>query len=103
VVTAEDMAWGRDLARWSARLTIKDADAYMADTKHEADKKKVLAVIRAAWRIKRSALTRKLQEFDARTLDGLCMSLDDAEQIDTVQSPATGSAGRRATEYIYRG
>lgn len=61
-VRFEDMAWGRDVALWSARTMMMSAGLYMAETEVQADANRILRLIRdSGGRISKRDLLRRLQ------------------------------------------
>ncbi len=94
-VTAEDMAWGRDLAMWSARKMLDMAGLYMAETETQADANRILRTIRdAGGRISRQDMLRRLQHrMKARDLKDVLESLVESGAITAEKVPGKGRTG----------
>lgn len=98
-VTVDDMAWGRDVALWSANRVIVDSHAHMSDTEWQAKAKFVLRCITESpgRAITRTALCRKVaHRFPARELDSLLKGLMESAEV----ADNSSRSGRRGPEIL---
>jgi len=104
-ITLANMAWGIEVARWSATRMIADANSYMVESDHQGRVKLLLRMIKDApgGRISRRELTRKVNHrFDTRTMDMAVQGLKDSGEIIEAEIGRDGP-GRRTTELVYTG
>ncbi len=98
-VTVEDMEWGRDVALWSAERMIEDAGDYLSENERQSDAQKVVRLIKARGRIKKTDLGRAMQhKLNSRALADLVQGLVDSGEI-VAQMERPPSGGTAVTWY----
>ena len=101
-VTSEDMAWGRDVALWSAETMIAGAREHMSENDHQQAMKLVLNLIRDAGQITRNELVRRVYgRLDGRSLDGILKGLVEGEMVWEAQQQAGKAGGRPKRVYVH--
>jgi len=99
-VTAEDMAWGRDLALWSAERMIAETGRFMSENDRQAEQQMVLGLIEAGGaegkgRITQAELTRKIRgRLDTNRVRSIVAALIEGEMVTEVREDVRGQLKR---------
>lgn len=98
-ISAEDMAFGEQLVRFSAENFVLMIRRDMTESWAEEQHKMVLGIIRKARRIDRTLLYRKIRgRLKKRDIDDVIASLLEGRNVDLVTHP---TGGRPKIEYLY--
>jgi hypothetical protein len=102
-ITAEDFAWGKRLALWSADTMARECADRLADTKFQGDVNTVMRIIRDAGEISHRNLARALRsKFSNDEVKRITDSLSAAGRI-TVQVKQPAGGGTRTAIYTVDG
>jgi hypothetical protein len=93
----EDMAWGRDLALWSAERMMAETADHLADTQNQADAQRVIRVLKERGRTKHGDLVHAMQHrLKARDLKDLIAGLVEGGEVlvEVIRPPQGGTETR---------
>ncbi|WP_082640443.1 bifunctional DNA primase/polymerase [Aureimonas sp. N4] len=98
-VSQEDMAFGVETAKASARAMMAGAEDYLSNSEHQSNAQRIKRIIKGkGGRVKRSALMRSMQHsVRARDLNDLLKAMEEAEEI--VSEKIVPSGGGTAVQW----